>query len=182
MGRAPLVISPHFSVFMGHRHSSLCGKSSPFTNEKRPATRTDRVIFHARSVSFPSKIGTSSSTESIHRRSSGKRRQRKSGCSYPCYASELSRNGSSIEEAAYNQFLGDFPQYRSTWLIDALRMSEYSRLDSQRETYVDYMGGALFPESLVHVHGEFLVQNVLGNTHSVSNRYVYMRHQMMYSI
>lgn len=42
----------------------------------------------------------------------------------------------------------------------------------ERETYVDYMGGALYPESLVDVHAEFLKSCVLGNTHSESNRCV----------
>ncbi|KAJ6488903.1 pyridoxal phosphate-dependent transferase [Mycena sanguinolenta] len=31
------------------------------------------------------------------------------------------------------------------------------------------MGGAIYPESLIRVHREFLSRNVLGNTHSVSN-------------
>ena len=35
------------------------------------------------------------------------------------------------------------------------------------------MGGALYPESLIRVHTDFLNRSVLGNTHSVSNRYVY---------
>lgn len=37
------------------------------------------------------------------------------------------------------------------------------------------MGGALYPESLIRVHTEFLNRSVLGNTHSVSNRYIYAR-------
>jgi molybdenum cofactor sulfurtransferase len=35
------------------------------------------------------------------------------------------------------------------------------------------MGGALYPESLIRVHTDFLNRSVLGNTHSVSNRHVY---------
>jgi molybdenum cofactor sulfurtransferase len=35
------------------------------------------------------------------------------------------------------------------------------------------MGGALYPESLVRVHTDFLSRSILGNTHSVSNRCVY---------
>lgn len=35
------------------------------------------------------------------------------------------------------------------------------------------MGGALYPESLINVHTEFLRTNILGNTHSVSNRCIY---------
>ncbi|KAF7362495.1 Molybdenum cofactor sulfurase [Mycena venus] len=70
---------------------------------------------------------------------------------------------------AYQEFLNRFPEYRLTWILDALRRSDYGRLETTGETYVDYMGGAVYPESLVRVHTEFLNRSVLGNTHSVSN-------------
>ncbi|KIY51458.1 PLP-dependent transferase [Fistulina hepatica ATCC 64428] len=60
-------------------------------------------------------------------------------------------------------------EYRLTWTLDMLRRTDYSRLASSGETYVDYMGGAIYPESLVKMHTEFLSRHVLGNTHSVSN-------------
>jgi len=63
------------------------------------------------------------------------------------------------------------PEYRSTWIIDSLRKTDFSRLERTGETYVDYMGGSLYPESLVKVHSDFLNNAILGNTHSVSNRY-----------
>ncbi|KAH9994300.1 pyridoxal phosphate-dependent transferase [Russula vinacea] len=59
------------------------------------------------------------------------------------------------------------PPLPTNWHVDALRRSEYSRL-AQDETYVDYMGGALYPASLISVHAEFLQSTVLGNTHSES--------------
>ncbi|KAG5651705.1 hypothetical protein H0H81_007738, partial [Sphagnurus paluster] len=59
--------------------------------------------------------------------------------------------------------------YRSTWILDTLRRTDYTRLESNGETYVDFMGGALYPESLIKVHTEFLRHSVMGNTHSVSN-------------
>ena len=62
------------------------------------------------------------------------------------------------------------PEYRLTWILDTLRRTDYARLERAGETYVDYMGGALYPESLVRVHTNFLNHNILGNTHSVSNR------------
>lgn len=74
-------------------------------------------------------------------------------------------------DAAYLRFLHDYPQYSSSWHVDALRRSEYTRLASD-ETYVDYMGGALYPASLISVHAEFLQSSVLGNTHSESSRSV----------
>ncbi|KAJ3874525.1 pyridoxal phosphate-dependent transferase [Lentinula edodes] len=81
--------------------------------------------------------------------------------------------GDSAVEAAYDVFLKQFPQYRLTWILDTLRRTDYTRLSrnsSQHEveTYVDYMGGSLYPESLIRVHTEFLANNVLGNTHSIS--------------
>ncbi|KIJ15659.1 hypothetical protein PAXINDRAFT_62190, partial [Paxillus involutus ATCC 200175] len=70
---------------------------------------------------------------------------------------------------AYEAFLKAFPEYQNTWIIDTLRRTDFSRLDRAGETYVDYMGGAQHPESLVRVHGDFLTHSVMGNTHSVSN-------------
>lgn len=73
---------------------------------------------------------------------------------------------------SYATFLKAYPEYALTWILDDLRRSDYARLDQIDETYVDYMGGALYPESLVRSHADFLTRNLLGNTHSVSNRYV----------
>ena len=66
-------------------------------------------------------------------------------------------------------FIKEYPQYRLTWILDALRRADFRRLDRNGETYVDYMGGSLYPESLVHAHTGLLQHNILGNTHSVSN-------------
>ncbi|KAI6100602.1 pyridoxal phosphate-dependent transferase [Pisolithus sp. B1] len=70
---------------------------------------------------------------------------------------------------AYLAFLKSFPEYQGTWVLDSLRRTDFARLDRSGETYVDYMGGAQHPESLVHAHSQFLSESVLGNTHSVSN-------------
>ena len=71
---------------------------------------------------------------------------------------------------AYQSFLRQFPEYKLTWLLDSLRKSDFKRLEKSGEVYVDYMGGSLYPESLVRMHSTFLQGNVLGNTHSASNR------------
>ncbi|KAJ7072924.1 methyltransferase type 11 [Mycena amicta] len=71
--------------------------------------------------------------------------------------------------SAYEHFLSTFPEYRLTWILDTLRRTDYARLETTGETYVDYMGGAIYPDSLVRVHTDFLSRSVLGNTHSVSN-------------
>ena len=77
------------------------------------------------------------------------------------------------DPAAYAAFLRAYPEYHLTWSLDALRRTEFSRVDAphSRETYVDYMGGALYPASLVSVHADFLKSAVMGNTHSASPRY-----------
>lgn len=64
-------------------------------------------------------------------------------------------------------------EYQLTWILDTLRRTDYSRLERAGETYVDYMGGAIYPESLVKIHTDFLKHSILGNTHSVSNRWIY---------
>ena len=95
----------------------------------------------------------------------------------PTYASTQH----SQSEVAYLRFLHDYPQYSSSWHVDALRHSEYSRL-GQDETYVDYMGGALYPASLISVHAEFLQSTVLGNTHSESARSVLLSLAVTYHL
>lgn len=73
-------------------------------------------------------------------------------------------------DCSYAEFISQYPEYHLTSILDALRRSDFTRLARTGETYVDYMGGALYPESLVRHHFTFLHENLLGNTHSVSNR------------
>ena len=90
----------------------------------------------------------------------------------PVYALSRSTSPDSLEDAAaiaYKAFLKEYPQYQLTWILDALRRTDFGRLDRPGETYVDYMGGSLYPESLIRVHSAFLQRSILGNTHSVSN-------------
>ena len=75
-----------------------------------------------------------------------------------------------VGDDAYSDFLKQYPEYQLTWILDALRRSDFTRLDHHGETYVDYMGGSLYPESLIRLHSTFLHQQILGNTHSISNR------------
>ncbi|KAH8110424.1 PLP-dependent transferase [Phellopilus nigrolimitatus] len=69
-------------------------------------------------------------------------------------------------KSAFDTFLNTYPEYQQTWIVDSLRRSDYTRLIRTDETYVDYMGGCLFPESLVQIHSDFLSRNIMGNTHS----------------
>ena len=69
---------------------------------------------------------------------------------------------------AFDDFLKAFPDYQGTGRIDALRASEYRRLDAQHHVYLDYTGGGLHAESQVREHTALLNDRVLGNPHSVS--------------
>lgn len=88
----------------------------------------------------------------------------------PLYASanEIHEADEKAEEA-FKGFLKTYPEYQLTWTLDALRRSDFARLDRSGETYVDFMGASLYPESLIRVHTALLQRNVLGNTHSVNN-------------
>jgi molybdenum cofactor sulfurtransferase len=50
--------------------------------------------------------------------------------------------------------------------IDALRATEYRRLDDQRQTYLDYTGGGLYAESQLQAHMDLLANGIFGNPHS----------------
>jgi selenocysteine lyase/cysteine desulfurase len=66
------------------------------------------------------------------------------------------------------KFLERFPEFGDPAAVDILRRSEFSRLDRQGHTYVDYTGGGLFGESQVKKHAAFLTETVLGNPHSTN--------------
>src|SRR5579864_4221878 len=69
-------------------------------------------------------------------------------------------------ETAYAEFQKSHPAYRSTDKLDALRASEYARLDEQHQIYLDYTGGSLYAESQLHQHMDMLHRGVFGNPHS----------------
>jgi molybdenum cofactor sulfurtransferase len=69
---------------------------------------------------------------------------------------------------AYAAFLTACPEYRSTSRIDALRAADFQRLDEQRHIYLDYTGGSLYGESLIHAHAALLAGHIFGNPHSMS--------------
>jgi len=72
---------------------------------------------------------------------------------------------------ALARFFEDYPDYKNTAAIDDLRASEYGRLETA-ETYVDYMGGSLFPAAVIVEHGKMLLKSgdLFGNAHSRSER------------
>ena len=73
-----------------------------------------------------------------------------------------------IDASAFAEFLRQHPEYPSTAALDALRASEYGRLDEQRHVYLDYTGGSLHAESQIRSHADLLNHQVFGNPHSAS--------------
>ena len=65
-------------------------------------------------------------------------------------------------------FAARYPEYAATAHLDALRATEYGRLDRAGHVYLDYTGGSLHAESQVRRHLELLNASVLGNPHSAS--------------
>jgi molybdenum cofactor sulfurtransferase len=78
--------------------------------------------------------------------------------------------GGSIDsvKGAYETFLHDNPEFLATRPLDALRASEFSRLDRQGQVYLDYTGGGLYADSQVKRHMALLLDGVFGNPHSSS--------------
>ena len=53
------------------------------------------------------------------------------------------------KEAAYEQFLDAYPEYRSTAVLDEVRARDFARLDEQRQVYLDYTGAGLYAASQI---------------------------------
>jgi molybdenum cofactor sulfurtransferase len=68
----------------------------------------------------------------------------------------------------YEQFLRRHPSYATTEGLDALRASDYGRIDARAQTYLDYTGGGLHAASQIEAHLRQLGDEVLGNPHSVN--------------
>jgi len=71
-------------------------------------------------------------------------------------------------EAAFRKFHLDYPAYRETAWLDEIRKKEFSRLDEQKHTYLDFTGGGLYALSQVKAHTEHLNTQVWGNPHSAN--------------
>jgi selenocysteine lyase/cysteine desulfurase len=61
-----------------------------------------------------------------------------------------------------------YPDYAATAHIDAIRATEYGRLDEGGHVYLDYTGGGLYAISQLRRHASLLGSAVLGNPHSAS--------------
>jgi selenocysteine lyase/cysteine desulfurase len=71
-------------------------------------------------------------------------------------------------EAALAMFRDAYPAYATTDQLDALRDSEYRRLDQNGEVYLDYTGGSLYADSQLRQHLDLLQHTVFGNPHSAN--------------
>jgi molybdenum cofactor sulfurtransferase len=69
---------------------------------------------------------------------------------------------------AFERFLIDFPDYRSTEALDRLRAAEYAHLDESGHTYLDYTGAGLYSASQLREHSQWLSSGLFGNPHSGS--------------
>jgi selenocysteine lyase/cysteine desulfurase len=70
------------------------------------------------------------------------------------------------QTAAFVAFQQRYPGFATTQSLDALRASQYLRLDQQQQIYLDYTGGGLYAESQLRHHMELLQRGVFGNPHS----------------
>lgn len=169
---------------MGHSHSrsSSAGldlghaSNTPVLHRKR-STAFSALTLGCASAPYAASLPSYGDYPSREDRSSfSDRDEKRSFDPPPLYA--ISTTPDIIEDAAadaYKAFLKENPQYQLTWILDALRRSDFSRLDRTGETYVDYMGASIYPASLISVCHGFLQRSLLGNTHSVSNTCVPIR-------
>lgn len=77
-----------------------------------------------------------------------------------------SRYGPGQMDGALAAFRLAYPEFDSTSRLDALRATEYQRLDEQGHIYLDYTGGGLYAESQLRAHMDLLSRHVFGNPHS----------------
>jgi selenocysteine lyase/cysteine desulfurase len=65
-------------------------------------------------------------------------------------------------------FLSAYPTYESTLLLDHVRATEYSYLDTGRHIYLDYGGAGLPAQAQLAAHAERIRSGCWGNPHSQS--------------
>ncbi len=70
------------------------------------------------------------------------------------------------ECTAEQSFKAAWPAYEGTAQLDALRATEYSRLDKLGHVYLDYTGAGLYAACQVSEHLDLLASRVFGNPHS----------------
>jgi hypothetical protein len=63
------------------------------------------------------------------------------------------------------------PAYHTTDELDALRTSEYRRLDQDAQVDLDDTDGSVYTDSQLKQHLDLLRQNVFGNPHATNPMY-----------
>ena len=71
-------------------------------------------------------------------------------------------------DEGYADFIGRYPGYVKTVLLDTLRATDYRRLDERHQVYLDYTGASLYAESQLQKHFELLRSGIFGNPHSAN--------------
>ncbi len=71
-------------------------------------------------------------------------------------------------EDALAAFRQKYPTFDATHILDELRITDYARLDAQKQVYLDYTGGGLYAERQLQEYMELLSNNVFGNPHSTN--------------
>src|SRR5262245_35502823 len=71
-------------------------------------------------------------------------------------------------EEALAAFRQQYPTFDATQSLDVLRATEYARLDTGQQVYLDYTGGGLYAECQVREHMELLSRHVFDNPHSTN--------------
>ena len=70
--------------------------------------------------------------------------------------------------AAFEAFCAAYPTYKTTTTLDQWRATEYQRLETKQQIYLDYTGGGLYGIGQLEQHMALLKKNVLGNPHSAN--------------
>jgi len=71
-------------------------------------------------------------------------------------------------QEALAAFRQQYPTFDTTRVLDELRVTDYARLDTHKQVYLDYTGGGLYAERQVREYVELLNGNVFGNPHSTN--------------
>jgi len=71
-----------------------------------------------------------------------------------------------MTQSPYATFLSHYPAYSSTFALDELRQTDYSRLDRTGQVYLDFTGGGLYADSQINAQQQMLLGGVFGNPHS----------------
>src|SRR3569623_662954 len=73
-----------------------------------------------------------------------------------------------VRSSPTDRFHAQYPAYAGTAALDAIRASDFARLDATNSIYLDFTGAGLHAASHVRDHTEQLANSVYGNPQSAS--------------